>query len=186
MSESFADKLAKQANQHAAKAKDEADEREKEQKKLDDADSVKLRTAITELISDYPKILEEALANYWQDPTTKQRTSFGIFAQFIGKPEVLKTELEPLLNDLVKNGLKPVLLRNSSSKVFDNTWSPIGDQPNRLPGRTDLRVNNTEKFLTIKLSTSQQNIRGWQDPKIYRCQFGTEMVSVGAQFVNET
>ena len=186
MSESLADKLAKQAHQHAANAKEQADERESKQNKLDEADLVKLRTAITELISDYPKIFEEAVAKYWQDPATKHMTSFGVFAQFIGKYEVLRTELEPLLNDLVKNELQPILLRDSRSTVFDNTWKPIGNHLTWLPGRANRTPTNRVKFFIIRLNTTYQDLTGWYGPKVYQCQFGTDAVSVGAQFLNKT
>lgn len=191
MSESFADKLAKQANQLAAdaakKAKDAAEEREKAQQVLRAGDLVALRSAIAKCISDYQKSLRDALDEHWEDPATKRKTEFFIFTQFIGEFSVIKIELAPLLNDLVTNGLKPLIFIGNNSKVHDHNWSTIGTQSS-APMRP--AVDDTGKFITIKLGTDPQNISGWQDlsgwsePKTHQCKYGTDRVSVGVQFLN--
>lgn len=94
MSETFAEKIARQIAEKAEKAaqdkKDRTAKDEESRAKLVEADVAALRLRVTALVSEYQGIIERIAEQHSEVPASKRRTKFCIFTHFKGTSETLK------------------------------------------------------------------------------------------------
>jgi len=206
MSETFAEKIARQIAEKAEKAaQDKKDQQAKAKEslaKLVEADVAALRLRVTALVSEYQGIIERIAEQHSEVPASKRRTKFCIFAHFRGTSETLKEEVKPLVAALEGSGFQPILLNGDSGSALYDATGRIS--ANLLGGdRWDARIDSPidgGRFILVKptpdpkLSQAQQQLHqasnhqevGWLDARtgasFHQCQFGTDSLSIGARW----
>lgn len=203
MSETFAEKIARQIAEKTEKAaQDEKDEKAKVKERIAksvEADLAALRLRVTALVSEYQGIIERIAEHHSEDPISKRTTKFCIFTHFSGTFETLKEEVKPLLDALEGSGFQPILLSgDSGSALYDATGRTVSAtmlQGVRWDAQIDaghfIKVSPTPDPKLSKAQQRQEQARrheeiGWLDARtaasFYACKYGTDTLSIGARW----